>query len=148
MAIAHKLLADLAAEVDQGFLEDTFDILGHKYTMRLLSDGETNWKNRYIDGLSSALSIISQRRAATLAIAIRIIDGHNVESLYAPAAPTSDATDIEKAEYERWTKMGRLERQFDASRKLYDYLSLRPDTFTVALFEKFQELESSREELI
>lgn len=143
-----KILADLAAEVDQGFLEETYEVKGHKYLLRLLSDGETNWKNRYIDGLASPLSMMSQRKSATLAVALRAIDGTDVISMYAPPAITADSTDVEKAESERWGRLNSLDKQFEVARKLYEYIARRPAEFSTGLYAKFQELEERRDEVI
>jgi hypothetical protein len=143
-----KLLQDLSAEIDQGFIEDTFEVQGHKYKLRLLSDGESNWKNRYIDGLSSALSLMSQRKSATLAIAIRAIDANDVVTLFAPTVPTADSDDAAKKEYEEWTKATKLERQFNVAKKMYDFLSQRPNDFTTELFDGYSKLEDRRKEVI
>jgi len=151
MSSKSKLLADLASEVDQGFIEDTFEVNGHSYKMRLLSDGETNWKNRYVDALSSALSMLSQRKSATLAVAIRSIDGQSVESLYAPVVDVDLNEEDKKAAEKKvtdWTLLGKLERQFRVAADVYDFLSARPEAFVTSLWEKFQELENRRDEVI
>ncbi len=145
-----QLLTDIASEVDRGFLEDTFTVQEHTYKLRLLSDGETNWKNRYIDGMTSALSILSQRRSATLAVACRAIDGHDVTQLFAPAAPGADdkeGSDKEKA-YKTWMASTTIERQFLVAKKMYDYFSKRPVEFTAELYDHFTGLEKRREEVI
>lgn len=143
-----KLLEDLASEIDQGFIEDTFEVLGKKYKLRLLSDGEANWKNRFIDGFASGMAILSQRKSATLAVAIREIEGQNVIAIFTPAAPAADEKAENKKEYDEWSKATELERQFIVARKMYDYLSKRPSDFTTELYNKFDELEARRKEVV
>lgn len=143
-----QLLQDLTSEIDQGFIEDTFEVQGRKYKLRLLSDGETNWKNRYIDGLSSALSLLSQRKSATLAVAIRAIDGQDIIALFTPPAPTAESTDAQKAEHDAWLRSSKVERQFAVAKKMYDFLSNRPNEFTTELFNRFEDLEGRRKEVI
>jgi hypothetical protein len=135
-----KLLADLASEIDKGFLEEEFEVAGHKYKIRLLTDGEVNWKNRFIDGLSSALSMMSQRKSATLAIAIREIDGNAVVDIFRPEEGTK--------EFDIWKDMTAIERKFAAAKSLYDFLSNRTGDFTGELFTKFAALEERRGEVI
>lgn len=142
-----QLLQDLAAEVDQGFIEDTFEINGHRYLMRLLSDGETSWKNRYIDAFASALAMISQRKAPTLAVGIRAINGIKVTDIFKPTA-NEDSSEEAKKEVKDWEQMGELKRQFAAAEKLVDYLSKRPAEFTTGLYDKWQELEKRRDEVM
>ena len=146
-----QLLKDLASEIDQGFLEEPFEYKGHVYKMRLLSDGESNWKNRYIDGMANVLSIVSERRSATLAVAIREIDGVPVEKMYEPKPPVgndSDEDKLAKIKYEEWSKLSPLRRQFQAAEKLYEFLAKRPETFSRELFEKYATLEARRDEVI
>ena len=143
-----QLLMDLASEVDQGFLEDTFEVQNHKYRLRLLSDGEANWRNRYIDGLSSALAIMSQRKVANLAVAIRAIDGQDVVAMFTPSVPAADAPELEKQDFKIWSENTALERQFSVAKKLYDFLAQRPNEFTTELYAKLVELEDRRKEVI
>ena len=143
-----KVLEDLASEIDEGFIEDTFEVGKHFYTMRLLTDGETNWKNRFIDAMSSALSMLSQRKAPTLAIAIRKIDHVSVEEIFKPEKPADDAEESDKKAYDEWNKLSKVERQFRIAESLFNYLSERPAEFTTALYNKYSELEKRREEVI
>lgn len=149
MLKANKLLADLASEVDQGFIEDTYEVGGHQYTMRLLSDGENNWKNRYIDIITSSGALLSQQKAPTLAVAIRAIDGKSVDEIFPdPAAPAADATQEDKDYHERWKGLSSEARQFERAKMLLNYLSKRPDDFISMLWEKYQELKGRREEVM
>ena len=135
-----KLMADLASEVDKGFIEDTFTVGKFQYKMRLLSDGEVNWKNRFIDGLSSALSLMSQRKSATLAIAIREINGVSVSDIFKPEEGSK--------EHDLWKDMSAIERKFAAAKSLYDFISNRPGEFAADLFTEYSKLEERRAEVL
>lgn len=144
-----QFLQDMASEVDQGFIEDTFEVFGRKFKLRLLSDGENNWKNRYVDVMVASGALISQNRAPTLAVAIREIDGQPMDKIFPdPVKPADDASDEEKQSYERWNRMSKLERQFERCKQMYEYLSNRPDDFVIALHEKFMSLRGRREEVL
>lgn len=143
-----QMLADLTAEIDKGFLEETYEVQGHKYRMRLLSDGENNWKARWMDAFGSALSILAQRKSATLAVSLKSIDEQDVLVLFAPKAPPTDAAESVLADYEKWSKGDALDRQFIVAKKIYNFLSQRPETFVTALYAEYEKLEKRRDKLV
>jgi hypothetical protein len=77
----NKVLKDFFEEVKVGFLEDTFTLRGHKWTMRTPTPDEEAWADRSIQS-DTAASFVSSQRIARLSIAIKAIDGTPLESMY------------------------------------------------------------------
>lgn len=65
----------------KGYLEDEFDLFGHKWKMRTLSEKEAVWRDSYIE-LSVNSSFLSGKRVPTLAVAIQEIDGKSIVNLF------------------------------------------------------------------
>lgn len=134
-----KLLADLVSELDKGFIEETFEVKGHKFAIRLLTDGEVNWKNRFINAMDSSLALLSSRKAPTLAIAIRSIDDKSVVDVF--------AEDLEGEALAQYGAKSAIEKKFWAAEQLFNWLSNRPSDFTGELYAKYAELEERRGEV-
>ena len=76
-----KALKDFFAEVNVGFLEDVFELRGHKWTMRTPTPDEESWSDRYTQA-DTAMSFISSQRLARLSVAIKAIDNTPLENMY------------------------------------------------------------------
>lgn len=150
MSKKHKLLADLESEVDRGFIEETVEHSGHKYTLRTLNDGESNWKNQFVDIMGSAANMLSSQKAPTLAISVRAVDGVSVTDMFRPDKPEGEENkeDREWREYLSWETMRPFERQIFCAKKLLEWFYLRPNEYTSGLFEHYQKLEERRREVI
>lgn len=96
MQDSKDVLRGLKQSFEAGFIEDTFDIAGHKWTMRTLNGMESLWRDGFVD-LSITASFLSSRRVPTLAIAIKKIDDRNVTDIFISddISPTSKSTPVE-----------------------------------------------------
>lgn len=95
----HKILQDLKNDLSQGYIEDTSKIMHRDWTLRTLNEGEEIWRDGYSQfGMSSAA--LSTKRLATLAIAIKAIDGVPVEELF-PVSPQPEGEAASESEIEK-----------------------------------------------
>jgi len=148
---AMSLLDDLAKELDEGFIEDTFEVNKVLWKMRLLQDHELNWANGY-QRSNSALAMLTSRRAPTLAIGIRAIGRMGADG-------KPEMKPVRQFFIDEWTKQrGELDeatkaildnanqyvQQYWFSEQLYQWLSQRPGEFVQALWAKWQLLEERR----
>jgi len=142
-ASALSVLDDLAAELDSGFLEETFLVRGVNWTMRLLCDHERTWAAGYIRN-QNVSSIVSSMKAPTLAIGIRSINGLTVEDFF--KAKWSEANkDLSEAEKAMIAATNPYVRQYWFAEQLYVWLAARPTAFVSELFDKWNTLEKRRE---
>lgn len=68
------LLQDFKNDLLKGRIEDEIEILGRKFRMHTLNDGEIVWRDQFIT-TASPLTLLSSQKAPTLAAAISHIDG-------------------------------------------------------------------------
>ena len=134
-----NILMDLDKELKGLLLEDTFEVLGHKYTLRLLSESETIWTFEFLNP-SSTLSIAVASRLANLAIGLRAIDGYPVDEVF------KDTFDFYSED-----KKDSLLKAYEESQKVYatlvmDWLKQKPSEFVTELHECWQELQTRRYE--
>jgi hypothetical protein len=101
----HKLLADFTDEVKVGFIEDTYEVRGHKWLIRTPTEDETCWADRYIQS-SSPIAFVSSRRAPKLAVGIKALDGVPTSELFQYPTDMEDsvrtALDQDKAQKQYW----------------------------------------------
>lgn len=76
-----KVLKDFFAEVKVGFLEETFELRGHKWTMRTPTPDEEAWADRFVQ-TDSTMSFMSTQRITRLAVVIKAIDGTLLDALF------------------------------------------------------------------
>lgn len=138
---ARKLLLDLETELDQGYLEDTFEVSKVSWKMRLLADHERNWANRYI-AQGSVHSIVSSVRAATLSIGIREINGMPLDLFFEDLAADAKALAEIRA---LAAETNPFSRQYWLAERLYAWLSQRTPQFVDSLWAKWLELEGRRD---
>jgi hypothetical protein len=149
---AESILDDLATELDKGYQEDTFQVRGVYWKMRLLQDHENNWANSY-QRTNSALALLSSRRAPVLAIGIREIgtadaDGKismlSVKEFFL-AQWKKERGELDEISQKILDQSNLLVQQYWFAEKLFDWLSKRPSEFIQALWSKWQLLEERRE---
>jgi len=68
------ILSNLQKELSGDFLQETVEVRGRKFTMRLLSEKENGWTFRFFKA-GNELSLAITVRSAQLAMGIRAIDG-------------------------------------------------------------------------
>ena len=78
----HPLLKQLTGELRGCAMSETFDVAGHKYTLRSLSPLEESWADGHVDG-QNLYQAGRNRRAPYVAAALEAIDGVNVRELFA-----------------------------------------------------------------
>jgi len=148
-----SLLDDLAKELDEGFIEDVFEIRGILWHMRLLQDHERNWANGYVR-TTSVNAMITSVRAPTLAVGIRAIGKLTTDG-------KKDLMGIKDFFLQQWLKeKGELDpvaqrildnanqyvQQYWFAERLFEWLSKRPPDFVNELWEKWSGLEKRRED--
>lgn len=143
-SVATNILDDLAAELDKGFVEDTFEVAGHTWTMRTLQDHERAWASGFIR-TQSMNSMLSSMRAPTLAAGIRSVDGKPVAEFFKDAWE-KEATDMGEAVRKVMESQNPYILQYWFAEQLYVWLSKRPPSFVEKLWEKWLLLEKRREE--
>jgi hypothetical protein len=146
---ALSLLDDLAKELDEGRLEGTFEVRGIFWKMQLLQDHEVNWANGF-QRTNSTLSMLTSRRAPTLAIGIRAI-GKSEDTMKSVRQYFMDEWEAERGELDATVKAildnaNEYIQQYWFAEQLFKWLSVRPPEFVSALWVKWQSLEERRTE--
>lgn len=137
-----RLLMDLAKELDGDSLESTFELFDRTWSIRLLTEDESNWRNGYVN-TGTKLSTITSYRLPTLAIGIRAIDGIPV---YAFFQDEWTATEDGRAAFELIEGKGRFSQKYFAAEHLMEFLADRFPEKMEELWEEWAKLETRREE--
>ena len=134
-----NLLMDLTKELQGLLIEDTFEVLGHKYTMRLLTEEETIWTYSFLNP-KSTVSIAVASRLASLSIGLRAIDGIPIEECFTPIwEALSDP------------EQGEMLKEYKSSQMVYaklvmDWLGEQANEFMNKMHSSWQSLEKRRED--
>lgn len=142
--VAMSILDDLASELDKGFIEDTFDICGHKWAMRTLQDHERSWSAGYTRTQSMNSMLVSMR-APMLAIGIRSIDGLPIPKFF-QSQWEDESKDITEAARRVLESQNPYMMQYWFAERLFVWLSQRPPSFVEKLWEAWLSLEKKRED--
>jgi len=140
---ALNVLDDLASELDQGFLEETYTVKGVEWTIRLLNDHERNWANGYLRN-ASLTSMATSLRSPTLAIAIRKINGLSVEAFFTQKWQERE-TALSEVEKAILAATNQFVKQYFFAETLFKWLSERPPQFVQELWSKYTALDDRRE---
>lgn len=134
-----QILVDLANELDGRVLQDDFKIGSRTYTIRLLNEEETNWRNSHVV-MSTQLATATSIRLPTVAMSVRSIDGTSIEEIF--KEEWDKVSEEKKNEYLNGTN--RYSRKHFFAEFFMSWLSERfPDSIT-PLFEAWRELEDRR----
>lgn len=136
------ILADLARELDGETLEHSCVVHNHKWTMRLLNEEESNWRNGFVN-MGTRLSAITSWRLPTLAIGIRAIDDIPVYRFFQDEWKASEET---RQALELMDQRGKFSQKYFAAEYLMEFLSSRFPEVLEPLWEEWQKLEERREE--
>lgn len=142
-AAALNILDDLASELDKGFLEETFEVSGHRWTMRLLQDHERNWANGFIRN-TSLNAMLTSVRAPVLAIGIRAIDDVPIPTFFQKQWEEESA-ELETLARQMLETSNPYIKQYWFAERLFVWLSQRPPKFVEGLWAKWTELEQRRD---
>lgn len=135
-----QVLFDLAKELDGNTIEDDFEVFGKIWTLKLLNEEESNWRNANLI-VASRLTALSSLRLPTLAMSIRKIDGISVYDFFA-----NEWMELSEDDRKELENMNKYSKKYFVAEKLMEFLSQRiPDAIDL-VWEKYQELEKRREE--
>lgn len=140
-AAALSILDDLASELDKGYLEETFTVAGHTWTMRLLQDHERNWSNGFIRN-NSLHAMLTSVRAPVLAIGIRKIDSIPIPEFFQQQWKDDELSVVAKQMMENSNP---FIQQYWFAERLFAWLSQRPPHFVEQLWVEWTKLEGRRE---
>jgi hypothetical protein len=127
-----QILLDITKELQGNFISDTFEVQGHKYEMRLLTEEEMAWSFGLIKS-NTELALALSSRLASLSVGIRSIDGAKISDIFAEDFAKLDVDVSEDLAY-----------SLIMSKFLYDYLKQQPPSFIGELHECWQKLEKRR----
>jgi|LSQX01.2.fsa_nt_gb hypothetical protein len=131
----HKILLDLQKEVAGDMLENTVEVNGKKFLMRLLTEAETAYSFSMVDATNN-ISIAMSTRLANLSVGIRSIDGVTIEEMFKPVYENLD--DEEKEEFVGDTFSTIYAKLF------HDWLKIQSPYFISELNDHWMELERRR----
>lgn len=136
------ILLDLQKELSGELLEETFDLRGKKFTLRLLTESETGWVYSFVNvgSLGQAATLLGAR-LAMLAVGLRAIDGYTVEELL---EGVWDGMGEEKRR--ECLANNHHQKKFALASIFMEQLSEYPPAFISELQEKWQRLEARRNE--
>jgi hypothetical protein len=137
-----RLLNDLAKELDGETMESTFLFKGHEFTISLLNEEETNWRNGFVN-TGTSLSTLSSWRLPTLAIGIRYIDGVSVYEFFADQWNETEEGRQVRALIEG---RGRFSRKYFVAEHMMEWLAERDTEVMEEMWDHWLELEKRREE--
>jgi hypothetical protein len=135
----HPLLSTISQELSCGFISDTFDVAGHKWTMQTPGEQEEIWINKFASD-NGLVTYITSTRAARLAAVIKSIDGIPIESMF---AYPDDMQQTEKDTLNR----NPVEKMYWVLGQFLKFLTTGnhfPPPVLDALFNKWQELSTKR----
>lgn len=137
-----QLLEDLSNELKGSLIEDTFEVHGIQWTMRLLNEDEFTWcfSKTEID-LKNAIAMGISFRLPTLAIGIRAFNGKSVVETF-----QDDWNELPEDEKEVFLSRPGATPDKIGAEFMLEYLKALPSTFVNELYEKWQELELRRKE--
>jgi hypothetical protein len=140
---ALNILDDLAKVIDIGFIEDTFEVKGVLWKMRILNDHERTWANGYVRTVS-VNAMLTSIKPATLAIAIRQIgtpggEMVDVEDFFLKSYKDEEKA-LSEAEKAVLSKSNPYVRQYYFAEQLYVWLSHRTPEFVQELWKCYDSM--------
>jgi len=137
-----QILHDLATELQSQLLEDTFEVQGQQWTMRLLNEEEVSWcfsQTAFNPGNVVAMGV--EFKDPTLAIGIRKMNGVVVHQVF-----EEDWFSLEDEEREEIiNRPGMTLEKFGAS-CLLRYIKELPSEFANELYAHWNSLEKRRKD--
>jgi len=140
----HQVLRDLASDLEKGFIEDTFEVHGRRWTLRTLNDGEETWSDKFV-AASNSVAIITTRRAAKLSVAIQAVNDVQLKDLF-----TLPESNFDEKKVKEYIESNSVRHRFWLAEQMYEYLSEQPanmDGLVIQLHAKFMELEKRVKEV-
>lgn len=134
----HPLLKTLREELHKKFITDTFEVFGHKYTMRTLNEDDEVWSDQFVKTLAP-MSLMTGRRIPHLAASITQIDGIHVNTLF------EYPDDMPDSEKKRLNDSAENKKYWLYSQMMIFLLEDANREVVTALYEKFAGLRDRTE---
>jgi hypothetical protein len=131
-------LIDFQTEMKGLLLEDTFQVRGKRWTMRLPNEEEQTWITSMLN-MSTTMSTYMSTRLAALAMGIKKIDGNDIYDYF-----MEDWFKLEESERRALENMNKYSRKYFVAEHLHEMLAEMPSEVINDLWEKWQELEDRR----
>lgn len=140
-----SILLDVQKELGGDYLEDTFQVGGHSYLMRMYNDAEFTWIFSKVDSaaLSNKAALALQIRKPTLAVVIRAIDGVSVESMF-----EDEWNSLDDDQKETWINLKISEeeaKKYFSAELFLNLISKFPSSSINKLYEEWRKLEKRQE---
>ena len=132
-------LLDFQNEMKGRLIEDTFEVHGKKWEMKLLNEEEQMWATSMMN-TSTVITTALSGRLANLAIGIRKIDGTPVYEAF-----TDEWEELSEQERAEVTAMNKYALKYFVAEHLYAFLSEFPPEVVTDLWDKWSELIERRE---
>lgn len=140
IAPANKVWDDFLADVNKGFIEDTFTVHNHKFVMRTPSEDDEIWASTFVKANTPA-AYQASRRVPALAIAIKSIDGVVTDKMF---SYPDDMQENERKVYDTDT----VQRHYWVCTQLMYKLAQLPPPVVGELFVKYEDLVRRRNEAL
>jgi hypothetical protein len=133
-----QALLDFQTEMKGLLIEDTFEVRGKQWTLRLPNEEEQCWTTSMLN-MTTAMSTYMSTRLAALAIGIRKIDGKEVYDYF-----EDDWFKLSLDERNTIENLNQFGRKYFVAEHLHQYLSQMPSELINDLWAEWQKLEERR----
>lgn len=136
-----SVLDNLKKDIFKGYIDKIVEINGHKFKLHTLNEDDEVWADAYVR-TSTALSMVTSRKAPRLAASIMEIDGVSANNLfeYPDDMPIEAKKSLDENPIQK--------RYWIYDQMLYFLLEESNRPFINELWSKFEELEKAREEAL
>ncbi len=139
MSDLRKKLTDFQNEMKGLLLEDTFEVRGKMWKMKLPNEEEQTWVVSMLN-MTTAMATYMSTRLAAISIGIREIDGVDVYNYF-----LEDWEGLSLEERSSLESMNQYARKYFVAEHMHAFLAEFGTEFINELWEKYQELEKRRE---
>jgi hypothetical protein len=136
-----QVLLDIKKELEGYCIEDTFEVHGHSFKMRLLDESENRWVLGFVPNLDfQNIKTLMSIRVPMLAAGVREIDGNSVSTMF-----DEDWDKLSEDEKESlFREHGSDSKLIFVKNSLRDLLDKFPPEWNSELYAKWTELEARR----
>jgi len=144
--MGNKLLNVIKDELWKGASFKEIELGGHKWKLKTLNDGETVWRDKYVQA-SASYSFVTSQRAPTVAVSLIEIDGVPVRDLVL----SDDEKSGDFAAAEDWLRVlgfSSVSERYKVAEKVLEWLQELPTEIVEELYKVCLELERNRREIM
>ena len=116
----------------------------HTYTLKTLNNAEEAWRDGFV-APSASLGFLTARKAPTLAVALKAIDGLIVTDLFSEP-PTEEVNEVQ--EMVKQISQNQQGEKFEIAKKVLEFINDLPSDVVDTLYNKYMELENTRKNAI